>query len=73
MAALESFFVKFPERRHDYLYISGESYAGVYVPILASLIIKAEGEMSANLQVGDRPCDQALIGFHSHASITSQG
>lgn len=34
-AALESFFVKFPERKPNDLFISGESYGGIYVPYLS--------------------------------------
>ena len=35
LAALKSFYVKFPELLPNELFISGESYAGVYVPFLA--------------------------------------
>ena len=33
--ALEEFYVKFPEYKDNSLFISGESYAGLYVPYLA--------------------------------------
>ena len=35
LAALQSWFVKFPEFKTNELYVSGESYAGIYVPYLA--------------------------------------
>lgn len=38
-AALLDFFRKFPELRKNKLYLTGESYAGVYVPTLAQQIV----------------------------------
>ena len=35
LAALKSFYVKFPELMTNELYVSGESYAGIYVPYLS--------------------------------------
>ena len=40
LAALHSFYEKFPEFKDNELYITGESYAGVYVPTLAEAVLQ---------------------------------
>ncbi|KAG4304127.1 hypothetical protein PORY_002491 [Pneumocystis oryctolagi] len=40
MIFLDKFFELFPEYKRDDLYISGESYAGQYVPYIANYILK---------------------------------
>jgi len=41
-AAVEDFFSKFPEYKENQFWITGESYAGVYVPTLAEAILHGE-------------------------------
>jgi carboxypeptidase C (cathepsin A) len=50
-AALQAFFADFSEFRGNEFYISGESYAGVYIPSLAEVILKGNraGEDYINL------------------------
>ena len=38
--ALIDFFRKFPELKNNEFYISGESYAGIYIPFLATKILE---------------------------------
>ena len=40
LAALVAFYKKFPELRKNDLYLTGESYSGIYVPYLAWEIVK---------------------------------
>ena len=51
MKALKHFFTLYPRFKNAELYLSGESYAGIYLPVLATEIIKENGTMSKNLKV----------------------
>ena len=46
MLAVNAFFEKFPEYKSNKFFITGESYAGVYVPTLAEAIINGEADGS---------------------------
>jgi serine carboxypeptidase-like clade I len=57
-AALQDFFTnKFPELRHNEFYITGESYAGIYIPTLSKEILDhAKDDINlVGIAVGD-PC-----------------
>ena len=41
LAAVEKFFEMYPEYKKNKFFITGESYAGVYVPTLAEAIVNA--------------------------------
>ena len=43
LAAVESLFDKFPKLKSRDLYITGESYGGVYVPLLATRVLRTPG------------------------------
>jgi len=63
---LFSFFEKFPEYRKNDLYITGESYAGVYVPYLAYRIHNYNEEAKKN------PSENKLI-FNMKGIIVGNG
>lgn len=55
-AALQDFFVKFPEFASNDFFITGESYAGVYIPTLTKEILDNAPEVNlVGIAVGD-PC-----------------
>ncbi|CAE7624272.1 CTSA, partial [Symbiodinium microadriaticum] len=45
-AAVEAFYAMFPEYKQNKFFITGESYAGVYVPTLAEAIVNGEKDDS---------------------------
>ncbi|CAG2112307.1 unnamed protein product, partial [Medioppia subpectinata] len=52
--ALESFFQKYPHLKKNPFYITGESYAGVYIPMLATEIFKRKSTINLKgLAVGN--------------------
>ena len=46
--ALRYFFKMFPEYSQNELYLTGESYAGIYIPTLANVVMK---DSSLNFKV----------------------
>jgi carboxypeptidase C (cathepsin A) len=40
--AVEAFFANFPEYKKNKFFITGESYAGIYIPMLAQEILNGE-------------------------------
>ncbi|XP_059175154.1 lysosomal protective protein-like [Physella acuta] len=66
--ALQDFFKKFPEYSSNDFYISGESYGGIYVPTLASLVlddhsIKLKGFVVGNGLSDDNMNDNSIVYF----------
>eukprot|EP00466_Bigelowiella_natans_P013332 jgi/Bigna1/39639/e_gw1.34.17.1 len=57
--AVESFFAKFPSFKNHDMFITGESYAGVYVPTLAEAIVWAMGN---GTYTGSAPLKAIAVG-----------
>uniref|UniRef100_A0A915M806 Carboxypeptidase n=1 Tax=Meloidogyne javanica TaxID=6303 RepID=A0A915M806_MELJA len=48
--AIKQFFKKYPKFLKNDIYITGESYAGIYLPMLTSLIVKGMSKFKINLK-----------------------
>ncbi|CAN8010497.1 unnamed protein product, partial [Ixodes pacificus] len=61
--AVQHFFAKFPNLRDHDFYITGESYGGVYVPMLASLVLRhPRGIRLKGIAIGNGFLDFRLLG-----------
>lgn len=58
-AALQQFYMKFPEYAKNDLFISGESYAGMYVPTLALEVLKHNDKVG---EAAGMPLKGILVG-----------
>lgn len=61
--AIRSFFEKFPEFKSNPFFVTGESYAGIYVPTLSVQILRKSPDI--NLQgfaIGNGYLDQSMLG-----------
>lgn len=68
-AAIVSFFEKFPELAQNDFFITGESYAGVYIPTLAREIVDHAPQINlVGLAVGD-PCTDNTAQLDSMDSL----
>ena len=68
-AALQSFFAKFPELASNDFFITGESYAGVYIPTLSKEILDNAPEINlVGIAVGD-PCTDNTAQMDSMDSL----
>lgn len=59
--ALRSFFKKFPQYKNNSLYLSGESYAGVYLPTLGVLVDADPGLNLKGIAIGNGYLDTAKL------------
>ncbi|CAG2116129.1 unnamed protein product, partial [Medioppia subpectinata] len=61
--ALEAFFKKFPDLKKNPFYISGESYAGIYIPMLAQQIFKTKSTINLKgVLIGNGYLDLGTLG-----------
>lgn len=61
--ALKSFFLKFPYLMENDFYIAGESYGGMYIPTLSSLIVQTQYPRNfKGIAIGNGYLDETLNG-----------
>ncbi|XP_029831901.2 lysosomal protective protein [Ixodes scapularis] len=61
--AVQQFFAKFPNLRDHDFYITGESYGGIYVPMLASRVLQdPRGIRLKGIAIGNGFLDAQLLG-----------
>ncbi|KAL6523300.1 Serine carboxypeptidase-like 45 [Orobanche gracilis] len=66
---LEKWFEKFPHFKNRQFYITGESYAGHYVPQLANLIIQSKAKFNVNGIAIGNPLLEFNTDFNSRAEF----
>jgi hypothetical protein len=81
MASLEKFYAAFPTLKQNDLYIAGESYAGIYVPMLAAAVHESnlrgttdynlKGMMAGNPVWDAQKMDASLAAFHHGHGLLS--
>ncbi|TMW65998.1 hypothetical protein Poli38472_003763 [Pythium oligandrum] len=77
---LGKFFAKYPELQGRDFYITGESYAGIYIPYLVNLLVERpiEGVSLKGFAIGNPLTDNEIDGnayfdyYYSHALISRQ-
>lgn len=71
LLALEMWFARFPQyRQHDF-YISGESYAGTYIPTLTVQLLQSQSGINLKgLAIGN-PCSDEIIDHNAFFSLVS--
>ncbi|CAD5116107.1 DgyrCDS5033 [Dimorphilus gyrociliatus] len=77
LAAVLIFFQRFPYFRHNDFYVMGESYAGIYIPMLANLLLKEPNVNFKGVAIGNGAVDVTSLGtsviefLYSHGVIGS--
>lgn len=60
--ALKDFFEGFPEYKNNTFYVTGESYAGFYVPTLSARLVD-DPDFNFKVHLGLRQCTQILKSY----------
>ncbi|KAF7640118.1 Carboxypeptidase [Meloidogyne graminicola] len=74
--AIKQFYKKYPNFRRNNVFITGESYAGIYLPMLTSNIIKRKNNYPINLKgllIGNGLLNSKLAGATTFEFIYNHG